>query len=130
MKKTRFTESQVISILKEADAGIPVNEIWRQHGASARLPTTSGRHDYCAFGSLKIPRAVVLDRKPENAYVPDNSHFWFEHWHDKIVPTRSCQIPAARQRRFVSAIAGSGRISGSVSTHTNTRRLSIIVDCH
>ncbi len=34
MKKTRFTETRIISILKETDAGIPVKEICRKHGIS------------------------------------------------------------------------------------------------
>ncbi len=34
MKKARFTEIQIIGILKEADAGIPVKEICRKHGIS------------------------------------------------------------------------------------------------
>jgi len=34
MKKTRFTETQIINILKETDAGIPVKEICRKHGIS------------------------------------------------------------------------------------------------
>ena len=34
MKKTRFTESQIVSILKEADAGMKVAEICRKHGIS------------------------------------------------------------------------------------------------
>jgi len=29
MRESEFTETQIISILKEADVGHPVNEIWR-----------------------------------------------------------------------------------------------------
>ena len=35
MKKSLFTESQIVAILKEADSGLPVNEIWRKHGISS-----------------------------------------------------------------------------------------------
>ena len=34
MKGSRFTETQVVSILKEADAGASVKEICRRHGIS------------------------------------------------------------------------------------------------
>ncbi|OBU13644.1 transposase [Morganella psychrotolerans] len=34
MKKARFTESQIVSILKQADSGMKVDEICRQNGIS------------------------------------------------------------------------------------------------
>ena len=34
MKTSRFTDSQIISILKQAEAGSPVPELCREHGIS------------------------------------------------------------------------------------------------
>lgn len=34
MKKSRFSETQIVSVLKEADAGLKVEEICRKHGIS------------------------------------------------------------------------------------------------
>ncbi len=35
MRQSKFTETQIVSMLKEADAGRPVNEIWRSYGISS-----------------------------------------------------------------------------------------------
>ena len=34
MKKSQFTESQILAVLKEGEAGIPVAQIMRKHGIS------------------------------------------------------------------------------------------------
>jgi putative transposase len=35
MKKSRYTDSQIINILKQADSGTPVAELCREHGMSS-----------------------------------------------------------------------------------------------
>lgn len=35
MRKSKFSESQIVAILKEADSGIPVGEVLRSHGISS-----------------------------------------------------------------------------------------------
>ncbi len=35
MRKSKFSESQIVAILKEADSGIPIAEVLRNHGISA-----------------------------------------------------------------------------------------------
>ena len=34
LKKSRFTESQIVAVLKEGEAGVPVAELCRTHGIS------------------------------------------------------------------------------------------------
>lgn len=34
MKKSRYTDSQILAILKQAEAGAPVQELCREHGMS------------------------------------------------------------------------------------------------
>ena len=35
MKKSRFSESQIVGILKEADAGVKVQDVWRKYNISS-----------------------------------------------------------------------------------------------
>jgi hypothetical protein len=35
MRQSKFSETQIVNILKEADAGQPVNEIWRHYGITS-----------------------------------------------------------------------------------------------
>lgn len=35
MKKSRFTETQIVAILNEGDSGVPLQDIWRKYGISS-----------------------------------------------------------------------------------------------
>ena len=37
MKKSRFTDSQILSILKQHEAGVPVTDLAREHSVSTAL---------------------------------------------------------------------------------------------
>jgi putative transposase len=37
MRKSRFTESQIVDILKQGEAGVPIAEIRRQHNISKAM---------------------------------------------------------------------------------------------
>ena len=64
MKRSRFSESQVVAILKEADAGMPANEVWRKHGISSAT-------DYkwkAQYGGLELSELVrVKELESENS---------------------------------------------------------------
>jgi putative transposase len=64
MKKSRFTEHQIVTILKQADAGVPVKEICRHAGIST--PTYyKWKSKYGGMEASDLKR--VKDLEAENA---------------------------------------------------------------
>jgi putative transposase len=64
MKKSRFTETQIVSILKQADAGVPVKDICRQAGISVST-YYKWKSKYGGLEASELRR--VKDLEAENA---------------------------------------------------------------
>jgi putative transposase len=64
MRKSKFSESQIVGILKEADAGVPVVDLLRRHGVS-RATFFKWRSKYAGASVADVRRLRELEA--ENA---------------------------------------------------------------
>lgn len=64
MRKSKFTESQILTVLKQAESGLPVNDVCRQIGVS---PATfyKWRAKYGGLDASELSR--MRDLEDENA---------------------------------------------------------------
>jgi len=60
MKKSRFTESQIVAILKEGEAGLPVAQLARKHGISAAT-YYHWKSKYAGAGVAELKRLGELE---------------------------------------------------------------------
>lgn len=65
MKKSKFSESQIVAILKEGEAGIAVAELVRKHGISAAATYYNWKSKYAGVEVSDLKRMKELET--ENA---------------------------------------------------------------
>jgi putative transposase len=62
MRKSRFSESQIVAVLKEGEAGVPVAEIIRKHGISRNTYFNwKARYSGAEISELKRLRELELE---------------------------------------------------------------------
>ena len=64
MKKSRFSETQIVSILKDADVGLAVKDVCRKHGIS-QATCYKWKSKYGGMEALDLKRVKELEA--ENA---------------------------------------------------------------
>jgi len=62
MKKSRFIESYIIAVLKEADAGMKVEGVCRQHGIS-NATFYNWKSKYGGMGAADVKRLKELEEE-------------------------------------------------------------------
>jgi len=60
MKKSRYSDSQIMAILKQAEAGVPVPELCREHGMSS-TSFYKGRSKYGGMDASMMTRMKELE---------------------------------------------------------------------
>ena len=102
MRQSKFTETHIVRMLKEVDAGRPANEIWWRYGIS---PTTYYKWN-ATYGGL-----VRLDNGPE--FRADRFASWCA---DRGIALRGCGSATKNgpMTPWPGAAAGSVSLTGSL----------------
>ncbi len=128
MKTSRFTESQIRAILKEADTGVPVNEMWRKHGIGSATDYT-WKAKYGGLDASELARVQELEsensplKRMYAALVLESEAIKAVLKNCSAVRTAECGRPAGKRGTIRAASLPSGRhVAGGALPQTPRSR--------
>ena len=95
MKKSKFSESQIVNILKEAEAGVSLEDLIRQHGFSkASFYKWKGKYSGMSVSELKrLKELEEENRRLKQMY----ANLSLEHAASKILSKKNSESGRATQ---------------------------------
>ena len=101
MKKSKFTERQILETLQEAESGVPVAEVCRKRGISVAT-FYQWKRKYAGMTVSELKRVKELEA--ENARLKR----MYRTWRWKTLPSRTCCPESGRAGCQAGRRAGAG----------------------
>lgn len=105
MRKSRFTETQIGAILKEADAGLKVKDLCRKHGISAAT-CYKWKSKYGGMDASDLKRVKELESSYRSSSVCTQS--WLARTINEGVDRKKALTPSAQREAAAFLVAEQG----------------------